>query len=356
VKINDIIFTQGVGTDPGRIASDPYTPGVEGWKIDGDGSAEFNDVTVRGILETSSIDGDLTLNTGVLRNASGNLRVTPDGVELNPGTTLAPKGGASVYFETLTKLAYLSASTNLADTVLILYLQGGTEILIGTTAHDNAIRIQDSGGGRLELGLPTFHSLPINVTDTTESTATASGSIITAGGVGIAKNAYVGGIIRNSNTDESTSITTGSIITAGGIGIAKRAYVGGQLRVAQTTESTSTTTGSARISGGMGIAKRLNIGGAVNAPLVTVTSPETTTYNVVATDTHIAIDSSITDTINLPAGTAGRKITMFNNNVGATVTINRAGGDTINGATSITLTTAYESVTLLFSGTNWTRI
>jgi hypothetical protein len=128
-----------------------------------------------------------------------------------------------------------------------------------------------------------------------------------------------------------------------------------------TTESTSTTTGSIITAGGAGIAKNLHVGGtgnftgALNAPVVAVKIPDTTTYNVVATDTHIAIDSSITDTVNLPAGTAGRKITMFNT-ASSTITINRAGTDFINGATSITLTTLYESVTLLFTAGNWIKI
>jgi len=55
VKINGIIFTEG--TDPmyfpGDIATLDYMAGSAGWKIDGDGSAEFNDVTVRGTIEAS---------------------------------------------------------------------------------------------------------------------------------------------------------------------------------------------------------------------------------------------------------------------------------------------------------------
>jgi hypothetical protein len=195
VNINGIVFTEGtvLPAVPGDIKTSNYTAGSDGWKIDGDGSAEFNDVTVRGSLQASSIDGDLTLNTGVLRNSSGNLRITPDGVELNPGTTLAPTGGASVYFQTLTKLAYLTAVGNLADTELKVYLVGGTEVLIGTTVFDTAIKIQDSGGGRVDFAIRTIHAEQIDSTNTTDSTATTTGAIITAGGAGIAKNLYVGG-------------------------------------------------------------------------------------------------------------------------------------------------------------------
>jgi hypothetical protein len=55
VKINGIIFTEGSDPMyfPGDIATLDYMAGSAGWKIDGDGSAEFNDVTVRGTIEAS---------------------------------------------------------------------------------------------------------------------------------------------------------------------------------------------------------------------------------------------------------------------------------------------------------------
>jgi hypothetical protein len=55
VKINGIIFTEGSDPMyfPGDIATLDYVAGSAGWKIDGDGSAEFNDVTVRGTIEAS---------------------------------------------------------------------------------------------------------------------------------------------------------------------------------------------------------------------------------------------------------------------------------------------------------------
>ena len=84
----------------------------------------------------------------------------------------------------------------------------------------------------------------INSSLTTDSTNSTSGSIITAGGVGIAKALNVG-----SATD-SSSISTGSIVTAGGVGIAKALYVGTTANVAGavTLQSTLGVTGVATFS------------------------------------------------------------------------------------------------------------
>jgi hypothetical protein len=70
-----------------------------------------------------------------------------------------------------------------------------------------------------------------SITGTTESTSTTTGSLKTAGGLGVVKNLYVGGIVDVANTTQSTSVTTGALIVDGGAGIAKNMYVGGDMQV-----------------------------------------------------------------------------------------------------------------------------
>lgn len=67
----------------GKIQSDDFATGSDGWKIDGDGSAEFNNVTVRGILETSTIKNDSVI---VVKNHPANrLQSIVTQVEVNAG-------------------------------------------------------------------------------------------------------------------------------------------------------------------------------------------------------------------------------------------------------------------------------
>jgi hypothetical protein len=70
VAINDIQITRGDGADPGVIQTSNFVSGSTGWRIKGDGDAEFNDVTVRGeIVATSgSIQGELSIGSaGVIK-------------------------------------------------------------------------------------------------------------------------------------------------------------------------------------------------------------------------------------------------------------------------------------------------
>jgi hypothetical protein len=266
VKINDIIFTQGVDDNPGNIATSDYDPGLDGWKIDGDGSAEFNNVVVRGtIVSTEGEIADLTIN-------ATQLLFDRDGAEVSIDT--------GVVNRTLTGLSGLYETAGFyinEDNYFILITQGD------------------------------FSPIDAFAVFRTSSQAVFA------------------------NTTESDSIATGSIITLGGMGIAKNLRVGGA--------------GS--------------FTGALNAPLVSIKDVDADPYPVIATDTHVAVDTSITTTINLPAGTEGRRVTIFDSLGTASIgniTIDADGAEEINGAGTTTLTTDYQSVTLLFTAGNWVII
>jgi len=122
----------------------------------------------------------------------------------------------------------------------------------------------------------------------TQSSSTSTGSLVSLGGIGIAKNAYVGGNVNITSTAESSSTVTGSLIVSGGAGISKNVYIGGNLSVADNvtllkaisimsdTESTSTLTGALTVDGGVGIESNVNIGGNVNVTKEAVMSSNLT--------------------------------------------------------------------------------
>jgi hypothetical protein len=141
------------------------------------------------------------------------------------------------------------------------------------------------------------HGLAVTNTATVESTLTSvsteTGALVVQGGVGIAKDVYVGGIIDavgdiTSGGDlevagaatilsetESNDTATGALIVSGGAGIGKNLNVGGSqilagsLTVNSTTQSTTTATGALTVVGGIGAGGNANIGGAVTVQSTT---------------------------------------------------------------------------------------
>jgi hypothetical protein len=73
-----------------------------------------------------------------------------------------------------------------------------------------------------------------------------------------------------------------------------------------------------------------------------------------STDDVVVVTGSTTQTITLPAAGAGRRIVIKNRSTGA-VTVNRLGGDTIDGGTTFNLTTN-QATTLIANGTDWCRV
>eukprot|EP00951_Prasinocladus_malaysianus_P037233 scaffold398654_cov45-Prasinocladus_malaysianus.AAC.1 len=60
--------------------------------------------------------------------------------------------------------------------------------------------------------------------------------------MGVAKAAFIGGILTITDTTDSTYSGTGSLLTYGGLGVAKDTSLGGTLDVEAETQSTSTDT------------------------------------------------------------------------------------------------------------------
>jgi hypothetical protein len=303
----------------GIIKSTTFTAGSDGWQIESDGTAEFNDVTVRGTLSTTTVRETITVGASAVTGDIRSFGYTAG----TSGWQIESDGSAE--FNNVTVRGEIQSSTGKIANWKI----NGTALFFD---EDSAtLSIDSNKTGRTLTG--------------------QSGSFDTAGLFLDTDNYFL--LVTQgdfSTLDAYVAFRIGgnsSYILVGGSG--NVTIVPPSSASGLPTNSLYVEQGTAKVAGSSGF----------NIPNVTITNIGTadSPYTVLATDTHIAVDTgSSTITINLPVGTAGRVVTIFDTGSGNTITINRASTDTINGATSTTLTTAHQSVTLLFNSGNWTKI
>ena len=177
-------------------------------------------------------------------------------------------------------------------------------------------------------GATSLHGLS-SVVNSTDSVSSTDGALTVVGGVGIAKSLFVGngasvggslsvtggtsltGAVSLSNTLDSVSTATGSLVTAGGVGIAKALFVGTDASVAgglnvsgiaavqNDTDSITLTTGSITTAGGVGIAKSLRVGTGIYGTIQTAAQPNINSVNVLnitganATDAGLSLGGQL---------------------------------------------------------------
>jgi hypothetical protein len=72
------------------------------------------------------------------------------------------------------------------------------------------------------------------------------------------------GWLRSAQTTQSTTSGTGALVSSGGLGVAKAASIGETIYALSTVNSTSLTTGALIVSGGAGFAKTIFVGDNIN--------------------------------------------------------------------------------------------
>jgi hypothetical protein len=196
--------------------------------------------------------GRVTFYDGTSLVDDGGLTYSTAGTQLN-----ATKITSTVITATTTLFATGSAASNGSATAGAVQVTGGVgiakDVYVGTTATIAGVLYE---------------------TNTAAAAGGVNGSIQTLGGVGVTKDIYVGttatvaGVLYETNTAAAAgSASAGSIQTLGGVGVAKDIYVGTTATVAGVTYNTnsaasngSATAGAVQVTGGVGIAKDIYVG------------------------------------------------------------------------------------------------
>jgi hypothetical protein len=223
-------------------------------------------VLVNGTLTLSS-GGNLVIGTNNTTAITvGNLRLTgtEDSLSLSTGA-LVVSGGIGV-----------AKKVRIGDTLFVQngsWSSNGNDVFIN--ASNNSIYLRPNSGSALNQILVNS-SGTLTITSTTDALDASTGSIISSGGLGIAKRAIVGGGITAGSSAFTSVSTQSAIITTSSIGtllVSGSSTIGTNLIVAGTTnltgvvsilntiDSNDTSTGSLVVSGGAGIRKNLVVGG-----------------------------------------------------------------------------------------------
>jgi hypothetical protein len=326
--LNDIVL------EGGSIYSDGYTAGSVGWSINSAGTAEFNNVTVRGTVEAEDgFLGSLIINGGLLMGGGGSIydasfqySLNTDGLTffITGNDIVNPSGGTSLKFQgtigafpVLETLAYVTAVNDAVD-IAELIMYGETGFKIGTSGNTDLMSYSKNSVSNLDRLL---FNIKTRITNSTNSTSSTTGALQVAGGIGVGGNSWFGG----------TSTFGGSTIVP---------------------NATANNHALNRITADGRYRENVLVTNYSLQRIDNADSPFTvTTQRIVACDTTMA-----GVTVNLPNATTGVMITIFDRGGDAStnnIIINAASGQSIEGSSGIDIITDYGSVTLVMDANMW---
>ena len=292
---------------------------------------------------TDNYSGQLHFYTRETSGATTRKAVITETGNLLIGTTTDITGSAGARFSGTT-----AASTSITGTVIIGNLTTATTVGIGggkiftgsdVTVGGNLTIGSTSGGLVLTTGNAGTNLLYSRFTNTGGSSDYGVDSSTGGSFFGGASPAYSLNISAASG--RALWLGTGTVAALKLAATTGDATLAGNLTVSGTTEATTISAASVVLSGGLAITKSLVVGGGTGLGVTLVTSAAGTTTLTAASPSVNILTGSTTQTYQLGAANAlGAGISIvysFINRSSGVATIQRAGSDTIEGATTYAL-------------------
>jgi hypothetical protein len=230
-----------------------------------------NVVATNNVVATGNVSGQYVFGDGsFLTNvtAVGNVAVT----QIANGTSRIGIAGTNGYGQidvagVANVAVFTSAGAYIAGVLEATgNIQGGNIDTTGNIIAGNVI-VTGSIQGNVES------EGTIQVTDTTDSTSPTSGSLVAAGGLGVAGNAYIGGLVSATGNIVTSNTVSGNIISGNTVNATNFTATTGSISTATittlanitaVTNSISTTTGALTVAGGVGVGGNLYLGGLLD--------------------------------------------------------------------------------------------
>lgn len=230
-------------------------------------------------------------------------------------------GGVGIAQDLSLGTGVIQVNNNIATNQdLVLKSKGTGSVVIDggkiTTLSNQNLNLDANGSGIINV------AKAMQVVSTLESNSISTGSITTLGGLGVAKNTFLGGNLNVAGTLFGTNVS-GTNLT---LRPNSADTITGYVRVNATTASTNTTTGAFVVDGGVGIGGALYVGNTINCNSTRITNVATPSFSAdAATKGYV---DNLSPSISTTFGTnalgqiliGGTQNVSINNNAGANLT------------------------------------
>lgn len=249
------------------IGGDIYVGG----SINGSGSSS----STYAYLTLTATDESINMSTGSLVTFGGiTIQATTNASSVTDGGSILTEGGASIGAD-----IYIGGNSNLygytnyyGSNSILKFLDENTNIRFSLdrdlTSSNFSLSRYDVSGTFVERTFDVDNSTGyVLFANNQSSSSRTSGSVVLTGGLSIVCDT------------EATSVTNGGALTiGGGLGVAKNVWIGGDVIITSTTQSINSTSASFVLGGGASVAKDMYVYGSTTVDQK-LTTNDTFNYN-----------------------------------------------------------------------------